>query len=305
MNVLIKQAAIGAAAAAIVLAIWVSSSVRFFPLTRVDFERGHQLFQTRCATCHAVDEHSAAAFGPNLSRIGETAAHRVPRLSAEEYLLQSIVDPDAYRPAGNQGVMPADISAGLKPPDVLSLIGFLMTRGGQPDGRRLLDLLHKVRVPASTSDEIVDLGPVETGKQLFLGKGGCAKCHVLRDLPGHNLRAPSLLHAGSHDAGYLRDSIRDPGKHLSPGYGNWTAYLASGKIVTGRLMQQTETSLVLLTDVNGSLKLVELSKEDIDTEDDGTLMVIPATQSPMPSLPPGALTDAEVEQIVAFLKSMR
>lgn len=305
MNALLKQAAIAGTAGAIVLTVWLSTSARYFPLTKVDFERGHQLFQDRCATCHAVDETSVAAFGPNLSQIGEAAAHRVPQLSAEEFLLQSIVDPNAYRTAGNQGVMPADISAGLKPRDVLSLIGFLMTRGGQPDGRRLLGLLHKVRVPQSADTETIDLAAVEAGKLLFLGKGNCAKCHVLRDLPGHNLRAPSLLHAGSHDVGYLRDAIRDPSKHLSPGYGTWTVYLASGQMVTGRLLRRTETSLSMLADSNGVLKLVELPHEDIDVEDDGTLMVVPSPQSPMPQPTPDFLTDVEVEQLVAFLKAIR
>lgn len=283
----------------------VDTSVRFFPLTQVDYERGHQLFQKRCATCHAVDEQSVAAFGPDLSQIGAAAATRLPQLSAEEYLLQSIIDPNAYRPAGNQGVMPADISAGLKPQDVLSLIGFLMSRGGQPDGRRLLSLLHKVHIPASSSTEGVDLAAVEAGKQLFLGKGGCAKCHILRDLPGHHLRAPSLLHAGTHEAEYLRDAIRDPSKHLAPGYATWTAYLASGKTVVGRLIRQTESSLVLLTDSGGSLRLVELPLEEIEIEEDGTPMAFPSPQSAMPNLPPGSLSDSEIEELVAFLKSLR
>jgi len=301
----LKHAIVPVGAVALVLTIWVSASVQFFPLTKVDFERGHQLFQARCATCHTVDEHSVAAFGPDLSRIGEAAAHRVPQLSAEEYLLQSIVDPNAFRQSGNQGVMPADISAGLKPQEVLSLIGFLMTRGGQPDGRRLVSLLHKVQIPQATKDEVIDLAAVEAGKALFLGRGGCAKCHVLRDLPGHNLRAPSLLHAGSHDESYLRDAIQNPSKHLTPGYGAWTAYLTSGKTVAGRLIRKTDASLDLLTDSNGELKRVELTHDLIDTEEDGSLMLFPAAQSPMPSLPPGLLTDAEVDQIVAFLKSLR
>ena len=305
MRTVITQAAIVAAAAVIVLTVWLSTSVTLFPLTQVDFERGHQLFQTRCATCHAVDEHGGAAYGPNLSRIGEAAANRIPRLSAEEYLLQSIIDPNAYRPAGDQGVMPSDISAGLQPQDVLSLIGFLMTRGGQPDGRRLLALIDKVRVPPADETAAVDLAAVEAGKRLFLGKGECAKCHVLRDLPGHHLRAPSLLHAGNHDTEYLRDAIRTPNKHLSAGYGDWIVFLASGRRMTGRLMHKTDASLTLLVDANGSLKLVNLSYDDIDIDDDGTLMAFAAPQSPMPSSTPQLLTDAEVEQIVTFLKTLR
>ncbi len=305
MRSLLKWMAIPLLAVTIVMTVWVAASTRFFPLTQVDYERGHKLFQTRCATCHAVDENSVAAFGPDLSRIGRDAAQRVPQLSAEEYLLQSIVDPGAYRQAGHHGVMPEDISAGLQPQDVLSLIGYLMTRGGQPDGRRLLSLLHEVRIPHSQVQEAVDLAAVEAGRDLFLGKAGCAKCHVLRDLPGHNLRAPSLLQAGSHDLEYLRDAIRDPSKHITPGYGTTIVYLASGKIVSGRLMQETEAGLVLLADTNGVLNRIEVPRDQIDVEDDGSLMVFPSTQSPMPNPAPDALKDEEVEAILAFLKSMR
>lgn len=60
-----------------------------------------------CVTCHSLSE-GVALVGPSLYAIGTTAGTRVPGLSAEEYLRQSIVEPDAYVVDGySDGVMPA------------------------------------------------------------------------------------------------------------------------------------------------------------------------------------------------------
>lgn len=48
-----------------------------------------------CATCHSVQE-GVDLVGPSLAGVGTRAAERVPGLSAEEYLRQSILEPDAY-----------------------------------------------------------------------------------------------------------------------------------------------------------------------------------------------------------------
>jgi mono/diheme cytochrome c family protein len=48
-----------------------------------------------CATCHSVEE-GVDLVGPSLAGVGTRAADRVPGLSAEEYLRQSILEPDAY-----------------------------------------------------------------------------------------------------------------------------------------------------------------------------------------------------------------
>jgi ferredoxin/mono/diheme cytochrome c family protein len=48
-----------------------------------------------CDVCHSVDPGDDRV-GPSLAGIADTAATRIPGLSAEEYLRQSILDPDAY-----------------------------------------------------------------------------------------------------------------------------------------------------------------------------------------------------------------
>ena len=89
-----------------VVGLFVGVSVTQAPLTTVDLDRGEQLFSQRCSTCHSVDNDQMASYGPNLSGIGEEAGTRIGSMGAEEYLLQSIVTPEAFRSPGQSGVMP-------------------------------------------------------------------------------------------------------------------------------------------------------------------------------------------------------
>lgn len=60
-------------------------------------ERGREVFLTGgCANCHAIDGISRAENGPNLNHIGSTAAKRKPAFTAENYLRESFLIPNAY-----------------------------------------------------------------------------------------------------------------------------------------------------------------------------------------------------------------
>jgi len=65
--------------------------------------------------------------GPSLAGIATLAATRVPGMSAEEYIRESILHPDAHIVPGFDNKMPSYISEGLSPQDIDDLVGFLMT----------------------------------------------------------------------------------------------------------------------------------------------------------------------------------
>lgn len=56
--------------------------------------QGNGIYATNCARCHSTAEDRIV--GPGHRGVYETAKTRVEGLSAEEYLVQSIVDPGAY-----------------------------------------------------------------------------------------------------------------------------------------------------------------------------------------------------------------
>ena len=64
-----------------------------------------ELYATNCAACHSTGDDKIV--GPGLAGIGDRAGNRVDGLSADEYLEQSLREPDAYIVDGfTPGLMP-------------------------------------------------------------------------------------------------------------------------------------------------------------------------------------------------------
>ncbi len=89
--------------------------------------------QLQCGICHVVPgvEGAQGQVGPSLAGIGERAATRVEGLLAEEYIRQSILDPNAFVveecPTGPcpAGVMPADFGQRMTEEQMEALVVFL------------------------------------------------------------------------------------------------------------------------------------------------------------------------------------
>ena len=80
-----------------------------------------------CRICHSLDA-GRDLVGPSLAGVGTRAGSTVSGLMPEEYLRQSIVDPDAYVvPGYPAGQMLAGLGDVLPPEDLDSLIAFLLT----------------------------------------------------------------------------------------------------------------------------------------------------------------------------------
>jgi mono/diheme cytochrome c family protein len=80
-----------------------------------------------CVTCHSR-EPDRVLVGPSLAGIAGVAATRVPGLSAEEYLRESIIDPDAFVvPGFEAGRMPSVWSEVLTGAEIEALVDYLET----------------------------------------------------------------------------------------------------------------------------------------------------------------------------------
>lgn len=97
-------------------------------------DAGKQLFeqdiigtQPGCKTCHSL-EAGQIIVGPSMAGIGTRAGSTVSGMSAEEYLKQSILEPDAHLVEGfPAGTMPKVWGTELSPEQVDQLVAFLMT----------------------------------------------------------------------------------------------------------------------------------------------------------------------------------
>ena len=95
---------------------------------------GESLFHERsigtggsCSLCHSL-EPDIVLVGPSLAGIATRAANRVPGMSAEAYIYQSILDPDAHVVEGfPTGQMLPDLEEKLSSEQIDSLVAFLLT----------------------------------------------------------------------------------------------------------------------------------------------------------------------------------
>ncbi|MDF1594794.1 MAG: hydrogenase iron-sulfur subunit [Acidimicrobiia bacterium] len=99
-----------------------------------DPERGEDLFRAAairggagCRVCHSVREGDDGV-GPSLAGVGARAGDRVPGVPAEEYLRQSILQPDQYIVEGfPSGQMRADAGEDLTDIELADLVAYLLT----------------------------------------------------------------------------------------------------------------------------------------------------------------------------------
>jgi ferredoxin len=101
-------------------------------LGRDIFEGSGMSAQAGCQICHSL-EPGRQLVGPSLAGIAVTAQSRTPGLSAEEYLRESILDPDAYIVEGyRSGQMLPIYEEQLTGDEVDALVQFLLTLEGSP-----------------------------------------------------------------------------------------------------------------------------------------------------------------------------
>lgn len=92
-------------------------------------ERGEQLFTSEgCIGCHS-QQKDVRMVGPTFYNLWDTAATRVPGLTAKEYLYQSIVDPNAYVVDTYQpNLMQQNYAALLSPQQMADILAWIEER---------------------------------------------------------------------------------------------------------------------------------------------------------------------------------
>ena len=267
------------------------------------FEEGRRIFfEVGCARCHSIDGSGQRRIGPPLHEIGRVGAVRKPGMTAAEYILESIIDPGAFRAPGVTGGMPAGLLYGKGA--LRQVVGFLASRGATLRVEEI-EQLNIPDVPKGTSSEKeFDLSKVKQGEAIFRGKGECTTCHPLRPDPALNLLAPSLLNVGVLNASDLRQSIVDPNAKISLGYEQVVARKRDGSTVSGRFVEKTDDGIYVLEKrPGGDLATVFVPFSEMQpSEDDGAPDYWVSKASLMPIVK-DALTAEEIDALVAFLKN--
>jgi mono/diheme cytochrome c family protein len=92
---------------------------------------GEQIFTAAgCAGCHTfAPAGSNATIGPNLDELAAAAAKREPGKSAEQYVRESLLQPDAFLAPGFGNAMPS-FEGRLTDKQIQTLVDYLLDSGG-------------------------------------------------------------------------------------------------------------------------------------------------------------------------------
>ncbi len=88
--------------------------------------QGQQVFNARCATCHALVPDTII-IGPSLAGVATRAETRVEGQTADEYIQLSILRPGDYVVEGFSNVMITNFAKELTNEDMNALVAFLLT----------------------------------------------------------------------------------------------------------------------------------------------------------------------------------
>lgn len=204
-----------------------------------------------CLVCHAIGQKGVRA--PDLAGIGARAAMRKPGMSATQYLIESLVNPQAYVVEGYPPIMPpADRPPiGLNRTELLAVVAYLQSLGGEvtvkPEeipisvaealtgsppsappapGVSSPSVSFQPASPAGTPAQPVATGEVvgdlAAGKELIKAKG-CIACHKINGEggapPGAPPLGPDLSDIGARKTPEeIRAKILDPNAWRVPGF---------------------------------------------------------------------------------------
>lgn len=88
--------------------------------------QGKKLFTTHCAACHATSGNTVIV-GPSLAGIATRAGTREAGMSSKEYIITSVLTPDAYIVEGYDNLMPSGFGTKLSGVEFDTLIAYLET----------------------------------------------------------------------------------------------------------------------------------------------------------------------------------
>lgn len=278
----------------------------------VSVERGEEIYwgKGKCHTCHSLGSRGSAIRGPNHENMGAKAAERAAErsrqtgkpMTAPDYIIESLLDPDAYLVAGYKNEMPVIYKPpiSLKPDEIKSVAAYMLSLGGAVD-------LAAIKLPPGFEEAakaaVVTAwkpymdGDPEAGKALFFdadSPAACAKCHRVGGEGG--TVGPELTGvAGRQPLEYIVDSILFPSKVIASGYEPVLVKTKDGRFLTGLLKRNDATGVTFVDKDGKTLTVPKAEIEVVDTR--------------QPSLMPGnfaeVLTVKDLHDLLAFVLSLK
>jgi mono/diheme cytochrome c family protein len=171
---------------------------------------GEELVRVKggCLVCHKVTDRGNER-GPDLRQAAGKAATRKPGTAAEAYLIESLLDPNAFLVPGYPKMMPPaqKLPANLSMAEVKAVVAYLQSLGGTE---------VSIRVEAADIAAVQSRAGVHRGR-LLADQHGCTGCHKIESEGGEV--GPELTKvAVTRSPLDILAKIRDPAIWTTPGF---------------------------------------------------------------------------------------
>jgi cytochrome c oxidase cbb3-type subunit III len=156
----------------------------------------------------------------------------------------------------------------------------------------LWKIVAYVRSLAVSAPEKASGDPV-AGRAVYEGKGACTQCHWVDRRGG--ILGPDLSEIGLRRAlRFLRESLTDPDKHIADDYRTFSVVTSAGEKIVGIKLNEDEYTIQIRDTKQNMRSFRKADLKDVRRE---TRSLMPAYRT--------ALTDKEIENLVAYLSSLR
>ncbi len=224
-----------------------------------DVAAGADLFGKRCALCHGAD--GSGGRGPDL-RQGQ------------------------FRHGGSDAGLFRSIRFGISDSGMPRL-------GGGMSEERIWQVVAYVRSLSRSAREVDVPGNPVRGKQLYLGKGDCSRCHTINGVGGR--LGPDLSEiAWLRSTRHIKSSIINPDQDIDRRYLSLHILKKDGQAIQGVPLNEDSYSIQLMDLQENLHSLWKRDLEEIRQEE----------RSWMPSYQ-GTFSDSELDDLVSYLYSLR
>jgi putative heme-binding domain-containing protein len=165
--------------------------------------------------------------------------------------------------------------------------------GGSVEDEGIWRLVAYIRSVAHRETPAIR-GTTSEGEKIFWGKGACGQCHKVGQ-KGRSI-GPDLTHVGRQRSfAYLGASVSTPDAYVTPGFATITIVTRDGKKIVG-VERGFDNFSARLVDLSG--KYYSFVREDVRSMNREIKSLMPSTYGKL-------LSETEMNDLLAYLSSLR
>lgn len=153
---------------------------------------------------------------------------------------------------------------------------------------------RKIKAPSPHFAHTLEGGDAGRGKDLFMNHiaAQCIRCHKVKDGKGSDI-GPNLKAIGTKERTHLLESLIEPQKLITEGYGTISLTFKNGKSVAGLFLQETKNTV--------EIRNPDGKKQKIKVKDIKERSAVISTMPPMGQI----LKKREIRDIIEYLSTLK